>query len=73
MILAIVCVFAGIALVDLPAIWRHQKRRELIVYLLVLIPALVMAILITSGVKIPSALDALGNLFERFFGKIYTQ
>lgn len=69
----IVCAFAGVALVDLPALVRLQKRRELIVYLAALLTAFVMAILMASGVKIPSALDALGNLFERVFGKVYPQ
>ena len=73
MIFLILCAFAGIALVDLPAIVRHQKRRELIVYLAVLTPAFLMAILMAMGIKIPSALDALGQLFERVFGKVYLQ
>lgn len=73
MILLILCAFAGIALADLPAIVRHQKRRELIVYLAILAPALIMAILMAMGVKIPSVLDALGQLFEQVFGKVYLQ
>ena len=73
MILGILLVFAGMAFVDLPDTIRRQNWREMTVYLLIFIAALVMAILITSGVKIPSALDALNNLFEKVFGKVYPQ
>jgi hypothetical protein len=68
-----VCLFAGIALVDVPSILHNRQRRELIVYLTVLAAALAMAIVMASGIKIPSALDALANLFEWIFGKIYPQ
>ena len=73
MIFGILLVFAGMAFVDLPDIVRNRSWREMTVYLLIFIAALVPAILIASGVRIPSALDALGNLFEAIFGKVYPQ
>ncbi|MEA5015054.1 MAG: hypothetical protein VB099_10880 [Candidatus Limiplasma sp.] len=73
MIFLIACVFACISLVDLPVIVRLKKWRELIVFILLLAPALIFALLLSLGVKIPSTLDALGALFEQTFGKIYPQ
>ncbi|NLF26329.1 MAG: hypothetical protein GX592_00410 [Clostridiales bacterium] len=73
MILLIVCAFAGIALVDLRVVAHRKKRRETIVLLSLLVPALAIALLLALGVKIPSTVEALGGLFERIFGKIYPQ
>lgn len=73
MILLVACAFACVSLLDLPVIVRLKKRRELIVFMSLLVPALVFALLLTLGIKIPSSLDALGTLFERIFGKIYPQ
>lgn len=71
MIAATLAAFALLSLADIPAILRRRDVRLLTVYLAVFIPALALALLIAAGIKVPSAVDALGMLFEQIFGKVY--
>ena len=71
MIAATLAAFALLSLADIPAILRRRDARLLTVYLAVFVPALALALLIAAGIKVPSAMEALGMLFEQIFGKVY--
>ncbi len=71
MIAATLAAFALLSLADIPAILRRRDARLMTVYLAVFIPALALALLIAAGIKVPSAMEALGMLFEQIFGKVY--
>jgi hypothetical protein len=63
--------YALIGLVDVPTIIRFKQWRVLALYVVIFSAGLVISILLVRGVEVPSLLEALEDLFESVFGKIY--
>jgi len=63
--------FTVIALIDLPSLLRAKNKRITIFYSLIFLVALTLYILNATGLKLPSPLGGVENLFKNVFHLSY--
>lgn len=69
MILLIILTFTFIAFLDAPKLWRDKHIKDLIMYLTIWSLALMLAILLTFDIEIPSPAKAVTKLLNPFIPK----
>lgn len=60
----LIFIFLAILGIDLPPLIRNRNRREIVIYSLVYLFALVLCFLYASGVRIPSLVMVLGDMMK---------
>lgn len=60
----IIIAYAIICLIEIPQMVKNNYRRELIIFSIFLLPALVLSLLQGAGVDLPMITPALSHIFE---------
>lgn len=67
MLIILFFIFLMIALIDIPGLIRKQYWWELMVYSGLMLIALILSVLIVSGVPLPAVTTEIGRFIEKIF------
>lgn len=62
--IAALAAFALVALADLPPLIRRRSTRGVVAFLLVLVPAMILAFLRLQHIEVPSVMLAIGDFMK---------
>lgn len=69
MLMVVIIIYGVIGILEIPPLVKKKEKKDLIVYISLYSVALVLSVLISLGVKIPSPADPIKKIVEYIIGK----
>ncbi|RCX13002.1 hypothetical protein DFR58_11959 [Anaerobacterium chartisolvens] len=64
MFLLVICVFAAIALIETAPLVKARQVKKLILYLCIFLPAFILTLLLSLGVKLSTPAKPMGDFID---------